>query len=498
MWLPPCIRPDETTADSFASCKISGILLVMAQTFFFYYLETSGLSSRYQRVMQFAGQRTDQNLNPIGDPVDVLVRVSEDILPEPQAVLITGTTPQKTIEDGISEPEFCKMLVEDIFTPGTVAVGFNNVRFDDEFIRHTLWRNFHDPYQWAWADNRSRWDILDLVRMTRALRPEGINWPVDEDGAPTNRLELLSKENSLTHLHAHDALSDVEATIGVAKLIKQKQPKLFDFLLKLRDKKEVAKLANLEEPQPFVYSSGRFGKVNDFTTVALPIAPGPTPGTVLVYDLRFDPSDFSILSQKDIKTRLFASWEDRKKDGFKPIPVKELAYNKCPAVAPTGVLDDKAWQRLNLSESTVQKHFKSLGKDFTDKVAAAYSEREPFPGSNDVEGQLYDGFINDRDKVRIEVVRNAGQKDLADFHPDFADERLDELLLRYKARNFPKTLSEDEQDAWQEYRQKKFAAQAPKYLQSLSELAAKYGDDDEKSFLLQELQLWAEANAPID
>lgn len=470
----------------------------MTQTFFFYDLETSGLSSRYQRVMQFAGQRTDQNLNPIGDPIDVLIRLSEDILPEPQAVLITGTTPQKTLEDGISEPEFCKMLINEIFTPGTIAVGFNNVRFDDEFIRHTLWRNFYDPYQWAWADNRSRWDILDLVRMTRALRPEGINWPVDSDGAPTNRLELLSKENNLTHLHAHDALSDVEATIGVAKLIKQKQPKLFDFLLKLRDKKEVAKVANLEDPKPFVYSSGRFGKANDFTTVALPIAPGSTPGTVLVYDLRFDPLDYAKMTQKDIKDRLFASWEARKKDDFRPIPVKELAYNKCPALAPTSVLDDEAWQRLNLKKSTIEKNFKSLGKDLTDKIASAYSEREPYPGSTDVEGQLYDGFMNERDKVRTEVVRNASEKDLVDFHPEFADERLGELLLRYKARNYPKALSADEQETWQQYRQKKFAAQAPKYLQSLSELAALHHGDDEKSFLLQELQLWAEAHAPID
>src|SRR3990167_7533383 len=184
----------------------------MSKTFFFYDLETSGLSSRYQRIMQFAGQRTDKDLNSIGEPIDVLVRLSEDILPEPQAILITGTTPQKTIEEGISEPELCKMLTKEIFTPGTITVGFNNVRFDDEFIRHTLWRNFYDPYEWAWSDQRSRWDVLDLVRMTRALRPQGINWPVDDEGAPTNRLELLSKANNLTHLHAHDALSDVEAT----------------------------------------------------------------------------------------------------------------------------------------------------------------------------------------------------------------------------------------------------------------------------------------------
>jgi len=470
----------------------------MTQTFFFYDLETSGLSSRYQRIMQFAGQRTDQDLNPIGDPIDVLVRLSDDILPDPQAVLITGTTPQKTIEEGISEPELCKILMQEIFTPGTITVGFNNVRFDDEFIRHTLWRNFYDPYEWAWADNRSRWDILDLVRMTRALRPDGIEWPVDEEGSPTNRLELLSKANNLTHLHAHDALSDVEATISVAKLIKQKQSKLFDFLLKLRDKKEVAKVVNLEDPKPFVYSSGRFGKAVDFTTIAIPIAPGSTPGTVLVYDLRFDPLDFSKLTQKDIKARLFAGWEDRKKDDFVAIPVKELAYNKCPAVAPIGVLNEAAWKKLHLTQSQVEINLKNLNLDFTDKVAAAYAEKEPYPSSSDVEGKLYDGFMNNKDKVRIEVVRNANEKDLVDFHPEFIDERMDELLLRYKARNFPKSLSEDEQKMWDKYRKNSFASKLPKYLQSLTKLAQENSSDESKQFLIQELQLWAEANAPLE
>ncbi len=470
----------------------------MKQTLFFYDLETSGLSSRYQRVMQFAGQRTDENLNPIGDPVDFLVRLSEDVLPDPQAILITGTTPQKTLSEGVSEPEFCRMLIEDIFIPGTIAVGFNNVRFDDEFLRHTLWRNFYDPYEWSWADGRSRWDILDLVRMTRALRPDGIEWPVDDDGAPTNKLELLSKVNNLTHLHAHDALSDVEATIQVAKLIKEKQPKLFDFLLKLRDKKEVAKVVNLEDPQPFVYSSGRFGKAVDFTSIAFPIAPGQTPGTALVYDLRYDPSELAILSKDDIKTRLFAIWQERKKENFSPIPVKELAYNKCPAVAPLGVVDDKAWEGLQLSQDIITKHFKGLTKDITDKISAAFSEREPYKASDDVEGQLYDGFINGKDRARVEVIRNASEKDLVDFHPEFADERLDALLLRYKARNYPRALSSDEQEQWQEYRLKKFNAQISKYLETLTELAKTYQDDSEKEYLLQELQLWAEAHAPID
>ena len=314
----------------------------MAKSFFFYDLETSGLSGRASRIMQFAGIRTTMDLEPIGEPVNVLVRLSDDILPDPYAVMVTGITPQQTLADGMSEREFCKLLIEEIFTPDTTVVGFNNVRFDDEFIRHTLWRNFYDPYEWAWADGRSRWDMLDVVRMTRALRPEGIKWPVNEEGKPVNKLELLSAENGLDHVKAHDALSDVEALIGIAKLIKEKQPKLFGYLFEARAKKKVAELVNLENPKPFVYASGRYGSAYDFTTVAFPIAPGIKPGGVLVYDLRVDPTQFKNASPRALAEIMFASREQRQDPKFVSLPVKELSYNKCPAVAPLGVLDAAA------------------------------------------------------------------------------------------------------------------------------------------------------------
>ena len=169
----------------------------MAQTFFFYDLETSGLSSRQDRIMQFAGQRTDMNLEPIGEPYNILVKLNDDTLPSPDALMVTGISPQKTLEEGYTESEFSRILTEEIFTPDTIAVGYNNVRFDDEFVRHLFWRNFYDPYEWSWKDGRSRWDLLDVIRMTRALRPDGIIWPLDTEGRATNRLELLTKENGI-------------------------------------------------------------------------------------------------------------------------------------------------------------------------------------------------------------------------------------------------------------------------------------------------------------
>lgn len=417
--------------------------------------------------MQFAGQRTDMELNPVGEPVNILVKLTEDALPSPAAIAVTKITPQQTLRDGISEKEFADFVNDEIFIPNTVAVGYNTVRFDDEFMRALLWRNFYDAYEWEWKDGRSRWDMLDVVRLTRALRPEGINWPFTEDGRPTNRLELLTKLNGLSHEHAHDALSDVFATIAVAKMICEHQPKLFDFLFKMREKNTIKKLVNLDDKQPFVYASGRYSSEHNKTTVAFPLTSGRN-GNVLVFDLRYN------LEELD--------------DNYFPV-VKELCFNKCPAVAPISVLEDGGWEKINLDKETVEKNLEILNKhpEFAEQMRLKNEEEKEFPKALEPEAALYDGFLNDRDRIKVAAVRNAEPNKLVDFHPDFDDERLPELLLHYKGRNFPETLSESESQKWEEYRKARLERQIPKFL---TELQAVYKKDE---FIAEELKLYFES-----
>ena len=304
----------------------------MPQTFFFYDLETSGLNPRQDRIMQFAGQRTTLDFEPIGEPYNILVKLNDDTLPSPDALMVTGITPQQTQAEGYTEAEFARILVNEVFTEDTIVVGFNNIRFDDEFIRALFWRTFNDPYEWAWRDGRSRWDMLDVVRMTRALRPAGIEWPI-VDGKETNRLELLTKLNGIDHFKAHDALSDVEALIAVTKLIKEKQPQLYQHLFKYKDKRHVAELVNLDDKTPFVYVSGRYEAQYHKGTVAFPLTTGRN-GAVVVYDLRYDPTPFIDKTPKELAAMLFAGWQERQADDFVRVPVKELQLNRAPAVAP--------------------------------------------------------------------------------------------------------------------------------------------------------------------
>lgn len=472
------------------------LMIVVKETFFFYDVETSGLDPKTMRIMQFAGQRTDLNLQPIGQPVNWLVRLSDDVLPDPEAVLLTGITPQQTRQEGVSEADFCKMLYQQVLTPGTIVTGFNNLRFDDNFLRYTLYRNLYDPYEWSWSENRSRWDLLDAVRLTRAVRPDGINWPLDDEGLPTNRLEALARANGLDHASAHDAMSDVAALIGLARLLKDKQPKLFDYLLNMRHKKRVAELVNPQQPQPFVYASGRYDASWLKTTIAYPIAAGTNPSGVLVWDLRQNPEDYLKLTESQI-SKMF-DWQDAKAqlDG-PPVPIKELCLNRCPAVAPVGVLDPTSRERLGLDLTKVESNLRALrhNRALLTNFAKAFAGRPARVSESDVDGQLYDGFLDDADRRLLPLARQADPDELSAIGAKFKDRRMTQLLLRYKARNFENRLNDDERAAWEAYRAQRLKADLPAFGQKLQALAAQPSDDRQR-FLIEELKLWAESILP--
>lgn len=475
----------------------------MVQSFFWYDLETSGLNPREQRIMQFAGQRTDMDLNLIGEPVNVLIRLGEDILPDPDAVMVTGITPQSTLQDGITEVEFLKLFFDAVAIPGTIFVGYNTVRFDDEFMRFLLWRNFYDAYEWQWQEGRSRWDLLDVVRMTRALRPEGIKWPV-VGGKATNRLELITKLNGVDHDHAHDALSDVLASIEVARLIKNKQPKLFDWLLRLRGKNDVKKF--LEANPTCIYSSGRYPSEFEKTTAVRVLHTDDSKGA-LVYDLRVDPTEFKDLSPEQLAER----WQYTKDpDAPMRLPVKTLKYNHCPALSPTGVLSDgEVQKRLKLTREIVNANLAKLNS-YPELIANIVKARDLLDDErgeqwskrvNDPDAALYDGFVDDNDKRLMAVVRAAEPDQISEVQDDMHDKRLRGLLPRYKARNFSSALTDEERVEWEKYRYHVFMdgganSRVARFMHRLGQLAQSEQEAD-KRYLLEELQLYAESVMPI-
>ena len=471
----------------------------MAKTYFFYDLETSGLNPRDDRIMQFAGQRTDENFQPIGEPYNILVTMSDDTLPSIGAMMVTGITPQQTVAEGYSERDFCELFNNEIATPDTIVVGFNNIRFDDEFIRAILWRNYHDAYTWGYADGRSRWDLLDVVRMTRALRPDGINWPT-VDGKAVNKLELIAIENGIVHTKAHDALSDVEALIGLTKLIHDKQPQLYDYMLEMRDKNKVKELVSLNDPKPFVYSSGRYDQSYEKTTVAYPVFAAEH-GNVFVYDLRHDPSTWLDMNEAELKTHITTPYKKRD-ENYRPVPVKKLQYNRAPAVAPLGVLGaGDAWQRIGLDKETIEKNLKVLRSkpDFLKRLEKVINslEKPEYSAGADAEHKLYDGFVGSRDALRMEAVRNLSRDEIKKFQPKFDDKRLAEMWPQYKARNYPLSLNDEERAAYDSYRTNRLNRQAKVFASEINSYMKDLNLTDNQRFIIEEAQLWYESVMPV-
>ena len=471
----------------------------MAASFFWYDLETSGIDPKDARIMQFAGQRTDMDLQLVGEPVNILIRMTDDVIPDPDAVMLTGITPQATIADGVTEADFLTTFMESIAMPDTIFVGYNSIHFDDEFMRYLLYRNFYDPYEWQWRDGRSRWDLLDVIRMTRALRPGGINWPTDKNGKSTNRLELLTVENGLEHTNAHDALSDVMACIHLARLIREKQPKLFGYLLDLRDKSKVA--AVITGGEPFVYTNGSYSSTYEKTTVAVKVVGSAKDREALVYDLRQDPTKYKNMNA----AQLAEAWRYKKEeDPAKRLPVQSIAFNRCPAVAPVGVLDLETQSRLGIDLKVIEHHLAILRgmTDFPDTLRAAnelLSKSRDNRETSDPDAQLYDGFVDGSDRTKLPEVRASAQK--GEPFTGLQDKRLQALLPRYIARNFPSLLSTEQREAWEAFRTDRLIgggenSRVARFVRRLQTLAGQKQLTKEQRYLLEELQLYAESIMP--
>ncbi|MBB3214344.1 exodeoxyribonuclease-1 [Herbaspirillum sp. Sphag1AN] len=422
-------------------------------TFLWHDYETFGAQARRDRPAQFAAIRTDAELNEIGDPIMIYCKPAPDFVPDPQSCLITGITPQVCLERGIPEYQFAAAIEQALAEPGTIGVGYNTIRFDDEITRFMFWRNLIDPYAREWQNNCGRWDLLDVVRTTYALRPEGIHWPTKEDGNPSFKLEHLTKANGLLHEAAHDALSDVRATIAFARLIRERQPRLFDFCLALHKKDRVASEIGWPVAKPFLHVSGMFPATQGCLAVMWPLGVHPTnKNEILAWDLRYDPSELPGLDADTIRTRLFSK-SDALPEGVTRLPVKSIHLNKSPMViASLKTLTPARAAELGLDLDIAAQHA-SIAATLPE-LSHVWSKvfQRPKEATPDVDEDLYGGFIGSNDRRQLTQLRALTPQELAQASISFDDLRLEELLFRYRARNFPETLSAEETQRWEEHR----------------------------------------------
>ncbi len=461
--------------------------------------ETWGANPRYDRPAQFAAIRTDEDLNEIGKPIELFCQLADDYLPSPTACLITGITPQIAQAKGMPEVEFIKRIDALFREPGTCGVGYNTIRFDDEVTRNTLYRNLLDPYAREWQNGNSRWDIIDMVRTCYALRPEGIEWPLREDGAPSFKLEHLTAANGISHEGAHDAVADVRATIALARLIKQKQPKLFDYLYQHRSKRDVAKLIDTASLTPLLHVSSKIPAAQGCASWILPLAyHSGNRNAVICVTLGTDPQFLQDLSAEQIREALFTRSDD---PAFQRPPIKQVRLNACPVLAPAKMLTPENAERLGIDRDACLAHLSwwKAHPEVRHAVCNAMELPHEQGEAADVDGALYDGFFSDQDRASMAIVHQTAAEALSATDFAFEDPRLKTLLFRFRARNYPHTLSEQEMMRWQAYRLDRLTSGGNPWLDQhsfmaeLEQLAAAHQQDSRKMRILQALVQYAQS-----
>ncbi len=472
----------------------------MANSFLFYDLETFGQDPRRTRIAQFAAVRTDEQLRLIDEPVSFYVKPADDLLPSPIATLITGITPQHALAEGVSEAEAFSRIQELMARPQTCTLGYNTLRFDDEFVRYGLFRNFHDPYEREWRGGNSRWDLLDMLRLVHALRPDGIHWPQREDGATSFKLEHLAVANDVREGDAHEALSDVYATIGMARRFQQAQPRMWEYALRLRDKRYVASLLDVVAMQPVLHISMRYPASRLCAAPVLPLAHHPhINNRVIVFDLEGDIDTLLDLSVEEITQRLYTRAADLP-EGQQRVPLKEVHLNKVPALVAWNHLREPDFERLGIDPASVEAkaaRLRELGPQLAEKARQVFARERAKDGPVDADASLYDGFLAEGDKGLRAKVRSAPPEALEALEQRFRDPRLPELLFRYRARNHPHTLDAEARERWNQYRRARLLDAAglgeqtlPDYFTQIATLRTDHQDNPPALALLDALDRW--------
>ncbi|WP_108650995.1 exodeoxyribonuclease I [Dongshaea marina] len=466
-------------------------------SFYWHDYETFGINPATDRPAQFAGIRTDSELNIIGEPLELYCKVPTDYLPQPQACLITGITPQKANRLGLPESEFIQRIHQEFSQPGSCIIGYNNIRFDDEVTRNLLYRNFYDPYTYSYQKGNSRWDLLDVVRACYALRPDGIEWPTDEEtGDPVFKLERLSAANGLEHANAHDAVSDVMVTIEFARLIRKAQPRLFDYLFKQRGKKEVSELMDMQSLKPFVHVSGMIPAAQGCVTWMSAVGRHPLQqNAIICVNLAKDITPLIELNVEELKAALYTPRQDRAED-HPEVPVKLIHTNKCPVVAPASTLSEERAEELGINRAQCRTSLNLLRDNLTlirTKLTELYDEGYETPDHQDPDRMIYSGgFFSAQDKQQFAIIHRLTPEALAEQAFEFQDPRLKEMLFRYRARNYPYTLKESELARWQSHRQDYFEQHSQPFILELENQLQQYTDDEHKSGVLKALYHYAE------
>ena len=393
----------------------------MPNTYLFYDIETSGLNKCFDQVLQFAAIRTDLDLREV-ERYEIFIKLNPDVVPAPDAVLVHQLNIEQ-MQSGVCEYEAMKEIHRLFNTPSTITVGYNNLGFDDEFLRFSFYRNLLAPYTHQYANNCGRMDIYPMTVMYYLFKPEVIVWPKVND-AVTLKLEHLSSYNKLIDGGSHDAMNDVEATLRLARLLKKEQA-MWEYLCGYFDKK--TDLTRLEK-LTFIDNKYQHGLLIDGSLGGSKFYQSPVIGLGLHHHYKNQSLWLSL--ENNITTT--ASFISRKRFGESPILLP---------------LTDRFSRYLNEERlEIVAANLDWLKKNpelFLEVVQYHKEYKYPEIPDLDVDAALYQiGFTSDWERLKcnsFHAVDLPGKISLLD---NFSTPNLRTQAIRVLGRNYPTVFSE--------------------------------------------------------
>lgn len=478
-----------------------------------YDYETSGRDPAADRVIQMGWQLTDPAMEPLSDPDAQLVRLPDDVLPSPGALLVHQIAPEVHQRDGITEAELAVKL-DQLIAPKTLVGGYNSRRFDDRFTQHIFYRCLFDPYRWQFSDGRGRFDLYPVVLVFYVMAPEAIHWPEDADGRPRFKLDRIGPLNQLDVgiQRAHDAGSDVMMTARLARTLALHYPDLFADCLRMIDKHHVTDVIRGSGRTEGLLEVTAFGGWESGYTrdLWIPFRVSERSNDYVAFDLNHDPESVLAGLQELTEKPLEATELSR---ALRALGVHTIRTNSQPMLFRRDLLDAEVTRRLSEFGRDVDQQnshrdlwhhiqespaFKQLYQLVISLIAPSDE-----PTADDVDLMLYGGaFLSDHDKALLADCPRLDAEKLKSYTPAFEDARYPELVFRYRARNFPGSLNPGEWRRWQQRRRFKLidgerGVTSAGIHAELNEISAREDLMPHHIELLSEYVQWLDAQPPI-
>lgn len=406
----------------------------------FYDTETTGTQTAFDQILQFAAIKTDQEFNEL-ERFDIRCQLLPYIVPAPGALRVTGVTPAMLTDPTL--PSHYQAMLEIraqllAWSPATF-IGFNSLDFDEILLRQALFQTLHPAYLTNTEGNR-RSDAMRVAHAASIFAPESIDVPTDHRGRETFRLDRLAPANGFNHDGAHEAMADVEATIHMARLIRQRDPAIWDALDRATTKNAARDLINAESM--FVLTERYFSRT--YSWLVTPCGQNPEyDAQQAVFDLYYDPDDYRQLSTEDLVGVLSAS----------PKVIRSLRTNAQPIIMPAEAAPPSV-KALAIPPAELARRVAVIqaDNDFRDRVGHAqalrFADQTPSPYA---EARIYDGFPSNADQALMAQFHEEGWPDRVALADRIEDDRVQEFARRLIYFERPGLLSPQnraELDAW--------------------------------------------------